>query len=221
MSTTTSQAKTTNSLYTQRKDPKMTNNAPLTRQEAKDAIEHALSTTSSGRVHAYTLADRICRHDAVGRISSQDLQTFESVASQYLRDANGCYLMTEECAERDRRSAARARAWEQQRAREEAAGFTAASTEMAIGRVVWEYHTPSQIHTLEGADGHCPRWVRLLAARVWPNAGGIQTVRVRVMASALTPTHQPIGIQQILLDLSPELMGIDATEIGSCESCEI
>lgn len=144
------------------------------------------------------------------------------------------YATPEKCAEANRDARAqriaresneqreRDRAYEQrvaaerwgQRQRERDAGFSDGSPQMRIGQIVWQWEFPGGIHTVDGASGCAPRWVRLLAARHWPEANGIQVVRVRATCDALGPDHRPIGVRSILLDLSPERMGIDATHIG-------
>jgi hypothetical protein len=188
-------------------------NPPITITEARQAIEAALAS-GNGCADLCIIAHHTARHDAVGRMSRCDWETFKKAAEKYPQDRNG-QVVTPEYADRQRRYAMEIRQANEQHDREESAGFSRQSPEMTIGRVVWEIHTPHVIHTIDGAEGRSPRWVRLLAAREWPGAGGIQVVRVRITADDMDEWHTAQGVRQITLDLSPERMDIDATAVGS------
>ncbi len=160
----------------------------------------------------------MARTDAVGRMSKKDLAAIDAVAATYLYDHNG-NLITADQAERYATDAKLMRDSREQRQREERSGFAVNSPEMAIGEVTWEFHTPHRIHRVDGARGQSPRWVRLLAAREWPDANGIQVVRVRVECANRSDFGDVVaGVQKIMLDLSPTRMGIDATSIGNANS---
>lgn len=187
--------------------------APLTTYSAKAAVEQALRQ-GHGRTSLAMIADRICRTDAVGRISSNDYDTLIDVATAYPRDANG-YICTLATLEQDARDGRKMREAREQHERLTRAGFDDDSPEQRIGRVIWQYEWPGHIHQVTGSDNRSPRWVRLLAMREWPEAEGIRCVLVRVECRHYDDDGA-LDVSRILLDLSPERT-IDVTAIGNAD----
>lgn len=162
---------------------------PVTEIDVKRIVDHSVSNDERLPIaQVYALA----RTDAVGRTSSSDIETIDYVLREYhVRDG---YIMPEWQASN---ADAAERAWQRRRNQRslEISIYGESAPLSRIGQVVWEFRDGWNIHIIDGALNHAPRWVRLAAEAAWPDNGGLQVVRVRVDG-------------RVYLDLSPDYMDV-------------
>lgn len=96
------------------------------------------------------------------------------------------------------------------------AGVASNAPETKINSVLIEYHTDTEIHQHRLAPGRSHRWMRVAAAVAWPEVTELSGIRVRVFCEAVTDDHRhdPVDKKRVLLDLDPEKMGIDVTDVA-------